>query len=291
MILQLLINGLVSGALYSVMALGFALIYNTTKIFHIAHGAVYAVSSYAFFASLRLLGLPLALSLILGLLSGTLLGIIIEILVYRPLYQKKASSGVILVSSIGIYIFIINLIALIFGNEIKILAPGIQKTYKYGSIILTQIQIIEIIVFIAVLAIFIFMIKATKFGKLIRALSNNPTLLSTLGIEVLKLRIGIFALGSLLAGITSCLSSWDIGMDPYVGMPMLLLSAVAMIAGGIGIFEAPVLGAFLITITQSVAIWKISSKWQDTITFAILIIFLLVRPQGILGKRKRIEEL
>ncbi len=290
MLLQFLANGLVTGTVYSIVALGFALIYNTTKILHIAHGAVYVFSCYIFFTLYRILHLPLIFSLPLGIISGALLGIIMEILVYRPLFEKNASSGVAIVSSIGIYIFIVNLIALLFGNETKILSPGIEKTYEFAGVILTRIQIFEALAFIIVFALYIILLKLTNFGKAVRALADNPTLLSTLGVEISDLKIWIFALGSVFAGISSCLVALDVGMDPNVGMPALLVSAVAMIVGGVGVFESAVIGGFTIGIVQNLAVWQISARWQEGITFIILILFLLLRPQGLLGKRTRVEE-
>jgi branched-chain amino acid transport system permease protein len=116
-------------------------------------------------------------------------------------------------------------------------------------------------------------------------------LLSTFGVEVSHLRVWIFAVGSLFAGIASCLVAIDVGMDPNVGMPALLVSAVSMIVGGIGIFESAAIGGFLIGVIQSLVVWQISARWQEAVTFALLIVFLLFRPQGVLGRRKRIEEI
>ena len=290
MLIQFLANGLVTGAVYAIVALGFGLIYNTTKILHIAHGAVYVFSCYIFFTFYRILNLPLFLALPIGVISGAGLGVIMEIVVYRPLFERKASSGVALVSSIGIYIFMVNLIALLFGNETKILSPGIEKTYEFGGVILTRIQIIELIVFLIVFMLYLLLLKKTDFGKQIRALADNPVLLSTLCVEISNLRLWIFAVGSVFAGISSCLVGLDVGMDPNVGMPALLISAVALIIGGVGIFESAVIGGFTIGIVQNLAVWQISARWQEAVTFVLLILFLLLRPQGLLGKRRRIEE-
>ena len=290
MLLQFIVNGIVAGSVYSIVALGFALIYNTTKVLHIAHGAVYTIAAYIFYTCHRLLGLPPAISVFCGLIFAIILGVLMEVLVYRPLYKRKALSGIALVSSIGMYVFVVNLIAMIFGNETKILSPGIEKTYQFGTVILTRIQIMEVIVFVLVLAFYLLLLRTTGFGKLVRALADNPTLLATFGIEASSLRIGIFALGSLFAGISSCLVARDVGIDPHVGMPVLLISAVAMIVGGIGVFESAAIGGFTIGILQNLAVWKISARWQDAITFLLLILFLLLRPQGLLGRRKRVEE-
>ncbi len=290
MIFQFLANGIIAGAVYSIVALGFGLIYNTSKTFHIAHGAVYTTAAYFFYLFYRILSLPLGVSLSFGLIAGVLLGVLIEILVYQPLYNRKAPSGVLLISSIGIYIFIVNLIAMSFGNETKVLSPGIAKTYQFGSVILTSIQIIELFTFVGIMLIYLVLLKKTNLGKSLRALAENPTLLSVFGIEPRRLMIIVFAVGSLLAGVSSCLVALDVGIDPNVGMAALLVSAVSVIIGGVGIFEAAAIGGFTISIIQNLAVWKFSARWQEAITFILLILFLLFRPQGILGRRKRVEE-
>jgi len=291
MLLQFIANGIVNGAIFAILALGFGLVYNTTHTFHIAYAAIYTTSAYVCYTLYRITNLPLWLSILGGLTSGVILGCIIELLVYRPLVKRDAPLSVALISSIGVYIIVINIIALIYGNETKILLPGIQKTYQLGSVILTQIQVIELIIGIVVCVAYSLLLRTTNFGKLIRALADNPNLLSAFGVDIYHVRLQVFALSSLLASIAACLVALDVGIDPYVGMPAMLISAVSMIVGGVGIFVSPALGGLLLGIIQSLAIWKISARWQDLVTFAILIIFLLLRPQGIMGRRRRLEEL
>jgi branched-chain amino acid transport system permease protein len=290
-ILQLLANGLILGAVYSIVALGFGIIYTTTKTFHIAHGAVYTTSAYVFYLFYRVLTFSLGISLLLGLIVGVVLGILIELLIYHPLYERKASGGILLVSSIGVYVFVVNLIAMLFGNETKILSPGIERTYQIGTVILTRIQIVELLVFFVLMLCYLLLLRRTNLGKLVRGLADNPILLSVFGVEVSTLRIAVFAIGSLFAGVSSCLVALDVGIDPNVGMPAVLVSAVAMIIGGVGIFESAALGGFIIGILQNLAVWKLSARWQEAVIFTLLILCLLLRPQGILGKRRRIEEL
>jgi len=137
---------------------------------------------------------------------------------------------------------------------------------------------------------FVFILRTTKLGRLIRALSDNPILVTVLGADVRRLRIWIFGLGSLLAGVASCLTALDVGMDPHIGMSAFLMAAVSMIVGGIGNFEGAALGAFLLGIVQSLLVWKISARWTEALAFLILVLFLLFRPEGLVGKRRRLEE-
>ena len=132
--------------------------------------------------------------------------------------------------------------------------------------------------------------QRSRWGKVIRAVRDDATLASVLGINLPGVRLSVFAVGSALAGLAAILSALDVGVDPYVGMPALLTAAVALIVGGVGTFEGPVLGAFLLGLLQSLVVWKISARWTDAITFAVLILFLLFRPAGLVGRRRRLEE-
>lgn len=290
MILQLLINGLVTGCTYGLVALGFGLIYNTTRIFHIAHGIVYTAAAYLFYTFVRGVGLNFALSLLLALISATLLGICIEIFIYYPFHRKKASLGVILIGSLGVYIFLVNFIAMLYGNETKIISPGAEKTFHFGSVILTRVQLLEVVAFLILFSLAVLLLRKTKLGKIIRALADNPNLVTVLGVDVRRVRIYIFALGSFLAGVASCLVAMDVGMDPHVGIGAFLIAAVAVIVGGVENFEGAVLGSFILAVLQNLMIWKVSAKWQNALVFLILILFLLFKPEGILGRKRRLEE-
>ena len=290
MVLQLLANGIVTGCIYALVALGFGLIYNTTKIFHLAHGIVYTAASYFLYTFVKQLGLGFALGFLLALILATLLGVAIEVFVYYPFHRRKASLSVVMIGSLGIYIFLVNLIAMVYGNETKVFSPGVATTFHIGSVILTKIQLLQILAFIILFSLSILLLGKTKLGKVIRALADNPDLVTVLGIDVRRIRVYIFILGSLLAAVASCLVASDVGMDPHAGLSMFLTAAVAVIIGGVGVFEGAVIGSFALAILQNLMIWMVSAKWQNALVFIVLIFFLLFRPEGILGKRRRLEE-
>lgn len=290
MLLQLFANGIITGCSYGLMALGFALVYFTTKTFHFAHGAIYTLASYLLFSFYNIWKIPLFVSIPLSLLITAILGILIDEIVYMPLVRKNSSLLVHMLSSLGVYIVIVNLIAMFYSNETKVLNPGLQPTHSIGFIILTRIQLIIFVISLFLFFAFLIFLKITKLGMMIRAMRDNPELLMALGIEPRKIRWFVFSVGSVFAGIASILNGLDVGIDPNIGMPALLNGAVAVIIGGIGIFEGSFVGALILGSLQSIVIWKASARWQETITFLVLILFLLFRPQGIFGIRKRIEE-
>lgn len=287
MLTQFIANGLVTGMIYGLIALGFALVYNTTKIFHIAYSAIYMIAPYFLFHFINAYGFDLYSAVVLAVIFTAIIGVITDILVYYPLYKKKSSANVMMISSIGIMVILINLVAMIWGNETKMINPDISKIYTWNNIILTRTQIIQFFVSLFFISGFLLFLKLTKFGIKIRAYRDDANLIEIMGVKTRQLRMILFAISSIFAAIAGCLVSYDVGMTPYVGMPMLLNAAVALIIGGVGKFHAPVIGGVLIGLLQAIVVYLTSARWQDAVTFTLLIVFLLFRPQGILGEKIR----
>lgn len=287
MFLQFIINGIIIGSIYSLVSLGFALVYNTTKIFHIAYAVIYMFCPYMILTFYSDLGYPLLLSFLISIVITIILSLLMEIIVYKPLSKKSSSHNIIMISSIGIMIIVINTVALLYGNETKILNQDISKTISFGNIIITYTQLAQFLISIFLLTAFLTFLKFSKFGIKTRAMRDDDILCSVFGTDIYKMRLTLFTLSAFFAAIGGGLVAYDVGMDPYVGMPMLLNAVVALIIGGIGRFEAPILGGFIIGILQSLSVWAFSARWQDAVTFTLLILFLLFRPQGLLGEKRR----
>jgi branched-chain amino acid transport system permease protein len=287
MFFQFIVNGLITGMIYGLVALGFSLVYNTTKIFHIAYAAIYMIAPYFLMLSLQSLGFPLFVAIFIAITGTILIGFAIDLLVYSPLVKLNSSSNVIMVSSIGAMIIIINVVALIFGNETKIINPGISQSITIGKILITYTQLFQFITAFLLISLFLVFLKFSRLGIITRAYRDDEKLASVLGTNIPAIKRLLFILSSAFAAVGSCLIAYDVGMNPYVGMPMLLNAVVALIIGGVGRFEAPVLGGVLIGVLQSLVVYFSSARWQDAVTFLLLILFLLLRPQGILGEKMR----
>lgn len=290
MFLQLLANGFVSGCSIALLALSFALIYNTTRTFHVAHGAVYTAAAYACYALFVGQGWPLITAAIFAVIFGATLGTAMEVIVYAPLVRRKASLLVGLLSSLGLYIAIVNLIALGFGNDTKMLRPGVEQSYQLGPVILSRIQLVAVAVAAVLLPASVLLLNLTTWGKIIRAVRDDAALAQMLGINVSAVRLSVFAAGSALAGVAAVLATLDVGVEPQAGMPAFLMAAVALIVGGVGSFGGPVVGGFVLGLLQGVVIWFTSVRWSSAIAFAVLVGFMLFRPAGLLGPQRRLEE-
>jgi branched-chain amino acid transport system permease protein len=287
---QFIANGLCKGSIYAVVALGFGLVYTTSGVFHLAHGAVYTVAAYSLYCFLSFLKVPFPIAILSSVLIAAALGIFIELVVYRPLAERKASGTVLMISSLGVYIVAVNLIALFLGNESQILRTGVESTIRFGNIILTKVQIAQIVASLLCVAMYWLFLRLSPLGRVCRAVADDAELASVLGVKVEATRLLVIAVGSSLAGVGAVLSALDVGIDPFMGFPVVLVAVVACIIGGLHRFISPALGGFLLGLVQSLVVWLTSARWENAITFALLICFLLFRPQGLLGRRQRFEE-
>ncbi len=287
MILQFLINGLITGVLYSLLAIGFALVYNTTKVFHIAAAAIYVVAAYAFYTFSVVLGLQLPVA---GLFSVCVTMIVSwgsEMLVYRPLKGRKASLNVMMIASIGLMTILVNLVAMFYGNETKVIDNTIHRTYTIGNLIVTTPQMYQMMIGTFVIVAFFAFLAFSRYGLQLRALSADETLYETLGYNTNKTRTGVYLLSGAFIALASCLTVYDVGLDPHMGMNVLINAMVAMIIGGVGRFGTCVVGGMLLGILQALVVYQFASNWQNAITFVVLILFLFLRPQGIAGYKQR----
>lgn len=288
MILQFIINGLITGILYSLLAIGFALVYNTTRIFHIAASGIYVFAAYMFWVFVAKVGLPVILASFVAIMLTMLLSLLSEVCVYRPLKNKKASLNVTMIASIGLMTVIINVIAMLFGNETKVIDNSILQPLVFKDIIITTPQKYQILIGLSALIGFVVVLHSTNWGLRLQALSADETLFETLGYDTKTTRNVVFLVSGAFIAIASCLTVYDIGLDPHMGMNVLINAMVAMIIGGVGRFSTCVLGGLTLGILQALTVYQFSSNWQNALTFLLLLVLLFLRPQGIAGYKQRI---
>lgn len=284
--MQILINILVTASHILLIATGFSLIFYTARFFHFAHGIIFVAGAYLVFFLSTWLNIPLAISIILSIILCTAIGCVIELAIYRPLRKKGSSELIFLLTSLGIYIVLQNIISMVFGDSTKILRSNnvTEGTAVLGARI-TSIQLTSIFVSLALISILAIFLNRTKIGICIRAVANDPDLANISGISSRKVFVWVFGLGSALAGLAGILVAFDVDMTPTMGMSALMLGVVAVIVGGVNSIPGIALGALLLATAQHLGIWFIGSQWQDTIIFVILVLFLLFRPEGFFGKK------
>jgi branched-chain amino acid transport system permease protein len=289
---QLLLNGLISGIIYALIALGFTIIYRAVKYFHFAHGVVFAVGAYIVYTFIVHLRFNALISYFAAIAFAALLGIVINRFVYLPLRKRNAPNLVYLIVSFGVFIFLQNLIQLIFSAQILTLRTGPVKVGHHilGAII-TDNQILIIISSLVLFFLCWFFIQKTKFGKAIRAVADDPIGARVVGINSEKIIMIAFAIGSALAGAAGILISLETNIEPTMGFNAILKGIIASIIGGIGSIPGALFGGLFLGLAENLGIWKIQAGWKDAIAFVILILFLLLRPSGIMGVKTEKEQI
>jgi len=213
-------------------------------------------------------------------------------LVYHPLRRQKASNLVLLIASFGVFVFLQNLIQLIYGAQILTLRTGpVKEGHSFLGAVITDIQILIIAVSILLFVILYSFVQKTRLGKAIRAVSDDPVAASIVGIYPEKVIMTSFFIGSALAGAAGILISYETNIEPTMGMNAILKGIIASIIGGIGSIPGAALGGLFLGLAENFGIWKIQAGWKDCIAFAVLIVFLLFRPGGIMGIKTLKEQL
>lgn len=284
MVQQLILNGFIAGSIYALIALGFTIIYRTVKFFHFAHGVVYTAGAYMAYTLFISLKLNPIFSFFLSIVLAALLGIFIDRFVYQPFRKHDAPNLVYLIASFGVFIFIQNLLQLIYGAQILTLKTGpVKEGHHFLGAVITDIQILIIVIGSLLFWASWLFVKETKLGKAIRAVADDPIGARVVGINSERVIVAAFAIGSALAGAGGILISLETNIEPTMGFTAILKGIIASIVGGIGSIPGALLGGLFLGLAENLGIWKIQAGWKDTIAFGILIIFLLIRPSGIMG--------
>jgi len=282
---QLVVNGIIAGSEYALLAIGLTLIFGILRLIHFAHGEVAMVGAYTAFVASVWLGLPLWIGFIVATVVGAGLGLVVNRVAFKPL--RKQHMLMPLIAAIAVSILLQNMIALIFGNEIKTYALGpVEKGMEMFGFIITKTQVLIVFVAIALMLITWLFIKKTKIGQEVRAVADNRHLAESLGIDSERVINVTFAFGSALAAAGGVLIAMETNLEPMMGLMPNIKAFAAVIVGGVGSVPGAILGSYFIGLAENIGIWYLPSGYKDAIAFFILLVFLLIRPQGIFGRKK-----
>jgi branched-chain amino acid transport system permease protein len=282
-IAQLLVNSLIAGALYSLLALGFNLLYSTVRFFDVAYGTVGLVATYIVLCIARISNLPVLLSSLIAILAAGVLNYFIYTVVYKPLRARKASNTVMLVAAFGVFSVLQAVLAMLFSSQFFSLRSS-SSVFRISSASITDVQILTLVLSLIIPLVLWSVLKGTTFGRATRAVSDNEEVANIVGINSSSIIARVFLISGCLSGLAALMAGFDRGVEPYMGLALLLKAIVASIVGGIGYVWGGVLGGFFLGFAENLGSWYLPSEWKDTIAFVILVIFLLFRPKGILKK-------
>ncbi len=285
--LQQIINGLSVGSIYALIALGYTMVYGIIQLINFAHGEIMMAGAYFAFLAAMGTGLPFPIVLIIAMVMTAILGVVIERVAYKPLRNAPRISA--LITAIGMSLFLQNLALFIFKADPKIMPTLIEKRpINLGSIQISTVTVTTLllsIIFMVVLDVFI---KKTKPGKAMRAVSEDKEAATLMGINVNRTISITFAIGSALGALAGVLYGITYTqVYPTMGVMPGLKAFVAAVLGGIGLVPGAVLGGFVIGMIETISKAYLSSQWSDAIVFGILIVVLLIKPTGILGKNEK----
>ena len=286
---QQLLNGLNQGAIYALIALGYTMVYGIAKMLNFAHGDVIMVGAYTLFVTMGTLGLPAYLGVILSIVFCAVLGVVLEKIAYKPL--RGSSPLAVLITAIGVSYFLQSLALLIFGSQQQKVESVVNLPSVYlGAVELSGESIVTLGTTILIMIALTLFIKKTKTGRAMLAVSEDRGAAQLMGINVNRTISITFAIGSGLAAVAGALFVSSYGfVGPYTGSLPGIKAFVAAVLGGIGSIPGAMLGGILLGIIESFSKAYISTQLSDAIVFGVLILVLLVRPSGLLG-RKKIEK-
>ena len=286
-ILQYFINGISIGSVYAIIALGYTMVYGIAKMLNFAHGDVIMVGAYISYCVTNYLGMPPLVGVLVSMVVCTLLGITIEGLAYKPL--RGTPSLAVLITAIGVSYFLQNAAQLIWSSNPKSftsIVSNIQPFHLFGDLTITGEVIITVVASVLIMAGLTWFTGSTRIGKSMRAVSEDRDAAQLMGINVNRTISITFAIGSALAAVAGVLMCSSIPtLTPTTGSMPGIRAFTAAVFGGIGSIPGAMLGGILLGIIETFAKAYLSTQFSDAIVFGVLIIILLVKPAGLLGKQ------
>ena len=278
-----LITGISLGSVYAIIALGYTMVYGIAKMLNFAHGDVIMVGGYISLLSMTSLGLPWWAGVLLAILVCTVLGVVIEGLAYKPL--RASPSLAVLITAIGVSYFLQNAAQLLWGASPMSYTPIVSGSLAVGGLSISYISLVTIVMCVVIMTALTLFTEKTRMGKAMRACSEDKGAAQLMGINVNRTISLTFAIGSALAAIAGVLlCSFNTSLMPTTGSMPGIKAFTAAVFGGIGSIPGALLGGVLLGIIESLAKAYISTQLANSIVFAVLIVTLLVRPAGLLGK-------
>lgn len=285
LLLQLLINGVQVGALYALIAVGFSLIFGSTRVFHFAHGSTFTIAAYIFYYVYSVSQAHWLFAVLAASASAVIFGVIMDRWVYAPIQRHEGSFFTVFVASLGAGIVVQNVIGMVFGrgfvsvntplsNSIEVI-PGLYVSPLSG------IAIVCALVFFGGLGLFL---SRTNVGTALRALAENPELIRVYGLSPRRLSTIVFALGSVLVIPAAILTAASSGLNPAMAHHVMLISLAATIVGGVGSLRGAACAGLLLGLSENIALMYLGPQWSEAVTFIVLFLFILFRPSGFFGR-------
>lgn len=281
-IIQQIINGVAIGGVYVLIALGLTTVFGILGIAHFAHGSVSMFGGYLTFFLVTQMGFPLLLAIVAALIVGMLLGVAIELLAYRPV--RKADHINAFIVALGLTMMVEGINLHFFGAEQVVIPTSFAKVFEFGGITLPELRFYVILAAVALIVAMTLFVEKTKTGQAVRAVAQNRDAAILMGINVKAIPLVVFAMSTVLGVCAGIMVGSLFAIAPGVGEGLVVKGFAVLILGGLGSIPGAVVGGIVLGITEALAAGFISSAYKDVIAFVVMIVVLLVRPQGLMGK-------
>lgn len=287
MFLQQLLNGLTIGTTYSLVAVGFTLIYGILQLINFAHGSFFLISSYLMLTFYTSMKLNFFLALFISIISTGIMGSLMDAVILKPIREKSDSGMSSLIVTLGMGTFLTNLLIALYGSETKAFKDVLNLGKIYvGSAIVMGNQIFIAVTAVVIMIILLIIVYRTRFGGAMRAISQNPSAAMLMGIPVNKIIMGSFFIGTVCAAISGYMVSMYYGsIDTNMYLVINLRTFAAAVLGGIGSLPGSMIAGIIIGVLETFVAGYFTSSYKDAVAFVIIIVVLIFRPSGLLGKK------
>jgi branched-chain amino acid transport system permease protein len=282
-LVQQIFNGLAIGAVYTLIGIGLTIVFGILGIAHFAHGVVAMSGGYIAFMLIEKFGLPFFLAVFLAMLAGSVFGVVIERVAYRPVQKAPPINAFII--ALGLTMVLDGLNLLTFGPDQIVVRTTYTHVYNFLGIVITELRIVVLsCTALLLLAMWLF-VSRTKTGRAIRAVAQNRDAATLMGVNANAVAYVVFALSSALGVAGGALVGAMLALAPGLGESLVIKGFAVLILGGLGSIPGAILGGLILGVSESLAAGYISSSYKDVIAFTVMIVVLLFRPEGLLGKK------
>jgi branched-chain amino acid transport system permease protein len=282
-LLQQILNGLAIGSVYTLVALGLTVVFGILGIAHFAHGSLAMFGGYLTFVFSTSMGLSFFVSIALAMPVGAVMGMLIERLAYRPVRDAPHINAFII--ALGLTMMLEGGNLLLFGADQVIIQTPYQQVFNFGGIFVAQLRMVVIVTAVTLVAVVTLLLLKTKTGKSVRAVAQNRHAAVLMGVNVNFVSSVVFAISSALGVAAGALIGALLALAPGVGESFAVKGFAVLILGGLGSLPGAILGGLVLGVSESLAAGFLSSAYKDVISFLIMILVLLVMPQGLMGKK------
>ncbi|MDF2114398.1 branched-chain amino acid ABC transporter permease [Roseiarcaceae bacterium H3SJ34-1] len=282
-LLQQIINGVMLGSTYALVAIGYSLIFGVLRLLHFAHGEVFMVGAFIALCSVWFLNAGPVLAVVCAAVGCAVLGVVIEFVAFRPVRRRSGGMLAPIVSSLGVGLLLQEVATNIFGADQTRFPPQFEATvYHFGSLFVTSTQLFILATSFGLMLLVHLFISKTKYGLAMRAVAENVDVAGLLGINSNAVVVLTFAVASALGGIAGVLVGFAFSaISPFMGISMTIKGLVVMLIGGLGNVYGAMIGGLVLGIAEVLTVGYLASSYRDAFSFALLILVLLVRPQGL----------